>query len=32
MIAAIHKSKTLAKHIPCKCKCRFDEDKCNLDQ
>ena len=29
MIIGINESKTLAKHIPCKCKCRFDERNCN---
>ena len=32
MIAGINESKTLTKHMPCKCKCRFDEKKCNSDQ
>ena len=31
-IAVINESKTLAKHIWCKCKCRFDEKKCNSYQ
>ena len=30
MITGINKSKTLANHISCKCKCKFDERKCNL--
>ena len=32
MIAGINELKTLIKHIPCKCKCRFDGRKCNSDQ
>ena len=32
MITAINESKTSTKHISCKCKCRFDRRKCNLDQ
>ena len=32
MIAAIKQSKTLTKHISCKCKCRFDGRKCNSEQ
>ena len=32
MITGINESKTLAKHISCKCKCRFDGRKCNSDQ
>ena len=32
MITGISESKTLAKHIPCKCKCKFDGKNCNLDQ
>ena len=32
IIAGINESKTLAKHISCKCKCRFDVIKCNSDQ
>ena len=28
----INESKTLAKHISCKCKCRFDGKTCNSDQ
>ena len=32
MIAGIHESKTLAKHISCECKCKFDSRKCNLTQ
>ena len=31
MITGINESKT-AKHISCKCKCKFDGRKCNLDQ
>ena len=29
MIAGINESKTLTKHISCKCKCKFDDRKCN---
>ena len=29
MITGINESKTLMKHISCKCKCRFDGKKCN---
>ena len=32
MITGINESKTLTKHISCKCKCRFDARKCNSDQ
>ena len=32
MITGINESKTLTKHISCKCKCRFDERKCNSGQ
>ena len=32
MITGISESKTLAKHIPCECKCKFDGKNCNLDQ
>ena len=32
MIIAINELKTLAKHIPCKCKCKFEERKFNSDQ
>ena len=32
MITEINESKTLAKHISCKCKCRFDGRKCNSDK
>ena len=32
MITEINESKTLTKHISCKCKCRFDGIKCNSDQ
>ena len=31
MITGIYESKTLTKHISCKCKCRFDGRKCNSD-
>ena len=32
MITGKNESKTLAKHISCKCKCKFDEKKCNSNQ
>ena len=32
MITGISKSKTLTKHISCKCKCKFDDRKCDLTQ
>ena len=32
MITVINESKTLAKHISCECKCKFDGRKCNSDQ
>ena len=32
MIAGIIESKTLTKHISCKCRCIFDGRKYNLDQ
>ena len=32
MITGIHKSKTLTKHISCKCKYRFDRKEFNSDQ
>ena len=32
MITGINKSRTLTKHISCKCECEFDVRKCNLDQ
>ena len=32
MITGINKSRTLAKHIPCKCECKFDNKKCNSSQ
>ena len=32
MITGINESKTLTKHISCKCKCRFDGRKCNSNQ
>ena len=32
IITRINESKTLTKHIPCKCKFRFDGRKCNSDQ
>ena len=32
MITGINESKTLTKHISCKCKCKFDGRKYNSDQ
>ena len=32
MITGINESRTLAKHISCKCKCKFDDRKCNSNQ
>ena len=32
MITGINESKTLTKHISCKCKCKFDGRKCNSDE
>ena len=32
MITRKNESKILTKDISCKCKCRFDEIKCNSDQ
>ena len=32
MITGINESKTLTKHISCKCKCKFDGRNCNSDQ
>ena len=32
MIAGINGSKTLTKHISCKCKCKTDAKKCNSNQ
>ena len=32
MITGINQSKTLTKHISCKCKCKFDGRKCNSNQ
>ena len=32
MITGINKSKTLAKHISCECKCKHEGRKCNSDQ
>ena len=32
MITGINKSKTLTKHISCKCKCKFESRKCNSNQ
>ena len=32
MNTGLNESKTLAKHLSCECKCRFDGRKCNSDQ
>ena len=32
MITGINESKTLTKHISCKCKCKFDKRKCSSNQ
>ena len=32
MITGINESKTLAKHISCKCKCKSDGRNCNSDK
>ena len=32
MITGTNESKTLTKHLSCKCKCRFDGKKCGSDQ
>ena len=32
IITGKNESKILTKDISCKCKCRFDEKKCNSDQ
>ena len=32
MITEINDSKTLTKHSPCECKCKFDGRKCNSNQ
>ena len=32
MITGINESKTLTKHILCKCQCKFDGIKCKLNQ
>lgn len=32
MTAGINESKSLIKHISCKCECNFDRRKCNLSQ
>ena len=32
MITRINESNTLTKHISCKCKCRFNGEKCSSDQ
>ena len=31
-ITRINKSRTFTKHISCKCECKFDSKKCNLNQ
>ena len=32
MVVGINQSKTLTKHISCKCECKFDDTKCNSNQ
>ena len=32
MVAGINETKTLTKYVPCQCKCKFDERKCNSDK
>ena len=32
MVTGINESRTLTKHISCKCECKFDGRKCNLNQ
>ena len=32
MITRINESRILTKHISCKCECKFDGRKCNLNQ
>ena len=32
MIAGLNESRTLTKHISCKCKCKFNSRICNLNQ
>ena len=32
MITGMNKSRILTKHISCKCECKFDGRKCNLNQ
>ena len=32
MITKTNESKTLAKHISCRCNCKFDGRKCNSNQ
>ena len=32
MITGINESRTLAKHISCQCKCKFDKNKCESNQ
>ena len=31
LITEVNESKTLTKHISCKCKCKFDETKCQIN-
>ena len=32
IIRGVNESKTLTKHVSCKCNCKFDGRKCNSDQ
>ena len=32
LITRINESGTLTKHVSCKCECKFDDRKCNLNQ
>ena len=32
IVIGINKSRTLTKHISCKCECKFDDRKCNFTQ
>ena len=32
IITGINESKILTKHVPCECKCKFNERKCNSTQ
>ena len=32
MVTGINESKTLTKHVSCKCECKFNGRKCNLNQ